>query len=488
MPQAPATVPAPRTAAETAPAIGAADVDALRSRVHGPVYAAGDEGLAAEVFAWNLAVTHTPAVAVGATCAADVAAAVSWAVEHGRTVAVQATGHGPVRNADGAVLVTTRRMQGVSIDPVRRTARVEAGVTWEKVLAAAAEHGLTGLCGSSSGVGVVGYTLGGGVGSLGRKFGFAADHLLSVDLVTADGALRTVSADTEPDLFFAVRGGKGNVGIVTSVEFELVPVSTLVGGGLFFDAADAPALLHAFRTWAPALPEEASTSIAVLRLPPAEELPGPVRGRTVVHLRYAYCGDDLAEGERLVEPMRGAGRALLGGIGPMPTTAMDAIHMDPRDPMPGWEKGMLLAELPAEAVDAFLAAAGPQVDVPLVMAEIRLMGGALARQPRVPSAVAGRDAAFSVLVLGPAVPELAEVLPQVGRGVLAALAPWAAPGCMVNFLGEVSGPAEVAAAYPPAVAERLLAVKAAVDPTGVFSHGYALDPAAPAPAVPAGRA
>jgi FAD/FMN-containing dehydrogenase len=471
------TIPTPRPAPDSLPpAIPAADVDDLRSRVHGPVYAAGDEGLAAEVFAWNVAVQHTPALAVGATCAADVAAAVSWAVAHGLPVAVQATGHGPVRNAAGSVLVSTRRMQGVSVDPARRTARVEAGVKWAKVLAAAAEHGLTGLCGSSSDVGVVGYTVGGGLGSLGRRYGFAADHVVSFDIVTADGRLRTVCAESEPELFWAVRGGKGNFGIVTSMEIELVPVSSIVGGGIFFAGEDAAAVLHAFRTWAPTLPEEVGTSIAVLRVPPMEELPEPLRGQTVVHLRYAYSGDDPAEGERLVEPMKAAGRIVLGFIGPLLTTEMDAVHMDPQDPMPGWEKGMLLAELTEETVDAFLAAAGPEVQVPLVMAELRLMGGALARQPRVANAVAGRDAAWSVLVLGPMVPELAEVLPMVGRGVLAALQPWTAPGCMVNFLGDVSGPAEVAAAYPPAVADRLLALKRAVDPAGVFSFGYALDP------------
>ncbi|MGY1689006.1 FAD-binding oxidoreductase [Geodermatophilus sp. SYSU D01105] len=467
------TIPAPRPPADSA--VPAADVDDLRACVHGPVYAAGEEGLAAEVLAWNLAVTHTPAVAVGATCAADVAAAVSWAAAHGLPVAVQATGHGPVRNAAGSVLVSTRRMQGVTVDPVRRTARVEAGVRWEKVLTAAAEHGLTGLCGSSSDVGVVGYTLGGGMGSLGRRFGFAADAVVSFDIVTADGALRTVCAENEPELFWGVRGGTGNFGIVTSLEMELFPVRSLVGGGVFFAAEDAAAVLHAFRAWAPTLPEEATTSIAVLRLPPMEALPEPLRGQTVVHLRYAYCGDDPAEGERLVEPMRAAGRIVLGFVGPLLTTEMDAVHMDPEDPMPGWEKGMLLAELTEETVDAFLAAAGPQVEVPLVMAELRQMGGALARRPRVPNAVAGRDAAWSVLVLGPAVPELAEVVPHVGRGVLAALQPWAAPGCMVNFLGDVAGPAEVAAAYPADVRERLLALKAAVDPRGVFSSGHALD-------------
>ncbi|WP_409330075.1 FAD-binding oxidoreductase [Trujillonella humicola] len=460
--------------APLAPAVPAADVDALRARVHGPVYAAGDDGLVAEVAAWNVAVQHTPALAVGATCAADVVAAVRFAVAHDLPVAVQATGHGPVRNAAGALMITTRRMQGVVVDPQRRTARVQAGVRWAAVLEAAAEHGLTGLCGSSSDVGVVGYTLGGGHGSLGRRFGFAADHVQAVEIVTADGALRRVDAATEPELFWAVRGGKGSFGVVTAIEIGLVPVRSIVGGGIFFAAEDAAAVLHAYRTWAPTLPETVATSVAVLRLPPLPELPPPLQGQTVVHLRYAYSGDDPAEGERLVEPMKAAGRIVLGAITPLLTTEMDAVHMDPKDPMPGWEKGMLLAELTEETVDAFLAAAGPDVPVPLVMAEIRQLGGALSRPAAVPNAVAGRSGAWSVLVLGPMVPELAEVLPQVGRGVLEALRPWAAPGCMVNFLGDVSGPEEVLAAYDPADAERLLAVKRAVDPDDVFSHGHAL--------------
>jgi FAD/FMN-containing dehydrogenase len=158
----------------------------------------------------------------------------------------------------------------------------------------------------------------------------------------------------------------------------------------------------------------------------------------------------------------------------MRTDEMDGIHMDPVDPLPAWEKGMLLSDLTAETVDALLAAAGPEVQVPLIMVEIRQLGGALARQPEVPNAVAGRDAAWLVYVLCPGVPELARVVPAVGRGVLAALEPWKAPGCLVNHLGDVSGPEEVAAAWPPVVVERLREVKTAVDPTGVFSFGHAL--------------
>ncbi|MGY1609802.1 MULTISPECIES: FAD-binding oxidoreductase [unclassified Geodermatophilus] len=450
------------------------DVDDLRLEVRGPVLAAGDDGLAAEVATWNTAVTHTPALAVGAVCAADVVAAVRFATAHGLPVAVQATGHGPVRNADGAVLVTTSRMQGVRIDPVQRTARVEAGVKWATVLAAAAEHGLVGLCGSSSDVGVVGYTLGGGLGPLGRRFGFAADSVTAVEMVTADGELRTVTAESDPELFWAVRGGKGSLGVVTALEFRLYAVPALVGGGFFFAGRDAAAVLHAYRTWAPTLPEEAGSSVAVLRMPPLEELPPPLRGQTVVHLRFLYAGDDPEAAAALVAPMQAAGEVLLGGVGPLPPTALDAVHMDPTEPMPAWEKGALLADLTEETVDALLAAAGPEVHVPLVMVEVRQLGGALGRPAPVPNAVTGRHAAWSVFVVAPMVPELAGVVPHVGRGVLAALAPWTATGALVNFLGDVEGPGEVLAAWDEQDGERLLAVKRSVDPGDVFSGGHAL--------------
>jgi FAD/FMN-containing dehydrogenase len=457
-----------------APASAKADVDELRSRVHGPVHAAGEDGLAGEVASWNLATQHAPAIAVGATCDADVAAAVSWAAVHGLRVAVQATGHGPVAAGPDSMLITTRRMQGVRIDPGRRIARVEAGVTWHRLLQTAAESGLAGPSGSSSGVGVVGYTLGGGLGPLGRHHGFAADLVTAVEIVTADGRLRRVSAESEPELFWAVRGAKSSLGVVTALEMELVPLADLYAGGIFFAGADAGPVLHAFRTWAPTLPEEVSTSIAIIRIPDLEFVPELLRGQTALHLRYTYSGTDLAEGERLVAPMRAAGEILLDLIGRIRSTDMDSIHMDPVDPLATWEKGLLLSDVTEETVEALLAAAGPQVHLPLMIVELRLMGGQLARQPEVPNAVPGRGAAFAMLVIGPGAPELAQVVPAAAKGVLGAMHPWKAPEGIVNFLGRVSGPEEVAAAYSLSTLERLRTLKAAFDPAGVFSFGHAL--------------
>jgi hypothetical protein len=209
-------------------------------------------------------------------------------------------------------------------------------------------------------------------------------------------------------------------------------------------------------------------------MPDEEFVPPPLRGQTTLHLRYAYCGTDFDEGERLLAPMKDVGRVLLGFVGPIRTDEMDSIHMDPVDPMPAWEKGQGLSALTEEGVDALLTVAGPQAQIPLVMVEIRLMGGALARQPRVPNAASGRDAAYSMLVIGPGVPELAEVVPAVGRGVLGAMAPWKSAGTPLNMLGDVSGPREVAAAYPPGVHARLAELTAAVDPIRIFSFGYAI--------------
>lgn len=445
----------------------------LVRRVAGPVFAADDPRAAEEAATFNLAVTHRPAVVVGATCAEDVAAAVTWAVANGLPVAAQATGHGPVRPVENAVLVTTSRMNTVEIDAERRTAKVGAGVRWAEVVAAAEPFGLTGVSGSSSAVGVVGYSLGGGMGSLGRQYGFGADLVVAVDLVAADGRMRRVDAASDPELFWAVRGGKSNFGIVTGLEIGLVPVVTIYGGAVFYAAESARDVLHSFRTWAPTLPDRASTSVALLNFPPLDELPEPLRGKYVAMLRFAYNGGE-EEGAELLAPMLEAGEVLMDGVGAMPYANADAIHQDPTDPMPVWEKGALLRELPAEAVETLLNVAGPGANEFLTMVELRLMGGALGRQPRVPNAVSGREGAFTLFTLGVLAPGIEELVPIKGAQILDAMAPWSTGTSLLNWLGEASTPAEVAAAWRPEVHQRLMAVKRSVDPGNVFRFGHAL--------------
>nr|BFE87427.1 FAD-binding oxidoreductase [Planobispora longispora] len=361
---------------------------------------------------------------VGAAGAEDVAAALRFATAHRLPVAVQATGHGAVQAADGAVLITTSRMRGVSVDASARSATIAAGCTWAEVVEAAAPYGLAPLNGSSSRVGAVGYTLGGGLGPIARTFGFAADHVREITVVTADGTIRVADATRETDLFWGLRGGKGSFGVVTSMTIDLFPVTSLYGGGLYYAAEDAARVLHAYRDWVGALPESVTTSVAMLRLPPAPELPEPLRGRFVVHLRFACVGEDQ-EAEALLAPMREAAQPIFGAVGRMPYTEIDVVHSDPVDPMPTCERGALLRELTEETVEAMLAAAGPAAEVPLAIVELRQLGGALAREPEEPNAVGGRDAAFCLLVIGAPVPELMDtVVPACVQATVEALAPW----------------------------------------------------------------
>jgi FAD/FMN-containing dehydrogenase len=431
--------------------------------------------MAAETAGFNTAAERRPAVVVGAASAEDVAAAVRFAAAHDLPVGVLATGHGGV-GCDGGVLVTTRRMQQVRVDPQRRLAQVGAGVRWEKVIGAASEHGLAPLNGSTPDAGVAGYTLGGGVPVLGRTFGFAADHVRNVQMVTADGVIREVDRDHEPDLFWALRGGKGNFGVVTAMEFDLMPVARLYGGGIYYAGEHAPAVLHAYRDWVTTLPEAMTTSVALLRLPDLPEVPAPLRGRCAVHLRVAHVGA-AADGERLVAPMRAAAPAFIDAVADMPYTAVGSIHNDPADPLPMRDRGCLLRELTAETVEAVLSAAGPQhPDLPLIVVEIRHLGGAMARQPDPPNCAGGRDAAFAALVVGAFPPPLRDIVPHLSATVLSALAPWSTGGTHANFGGVPDGAAEAARAWTAQAYQRLLAIKQSYDPANLFGAGCAIQP------------
>ncbi len=453
------------------------DVSALAQSVNGPVYRPGDEGYAEEVAAFNLSRQHTPDVVVAARSADDVAAAVRWAGEHALPVGVQATGHGAVLPITNGVLVSTRGLDEVTIDPVRRTARVGAGVKWRRVLDAAAEHGLAGLCGSTSDVGVVGYTLGGGLPVLGRKYGFSSDRVRSFDVVTGDGRLHHVEAGDGTELDWALRGGKGNVGIVTSMEVELLEIADLYGGAIFWPGALAPTLLTVFAEWVDTLPDEFSASISLLRLPPLPEVPEPLRGQFTVHLRIAYLGDD-AEGERLLAPMRAVAPPMIDMVGRMPYAELDRIHMDPEHPVPFEEGGTLLRELGPDTIEAILEQAGPDAQCPLLLVEVRLLGGALAGDRT--DAVSGRDAPYSLFAVGALMPPIAEAVPGAIRAVVGAMAPWSTGGTMVNFHGVPGDDADRARAWSAPTFERLQRAKASYDPANLLRFGHAvpaLDPA-----------
>ncbi|GAB1817278.1 FAD-binding oxidoreductase [Herbidospora sp. RD11066] len=411
-----------------------------------------------EISGFNLAVRHHPALVAEAETAEDVAEALAYAVSRDLPVAVQATGHGAVQAADGAVLILTSRMRSLEIDPVERTATIGAGCTWAEVVRAAAPFGLAPLCGSASGVGAVGFTLGGGVGPLARTYGFAADHVRALTVVTPDGVTRVADPGGEADLFWALRGGKGGFGVVTSITVDLFPLATVWGGGFYYAAADAPAVLRAYREWAPTLPETVTTSIALVRLPPLPQLPPPLSGQFVAHLRVA----SVEPQEALLAPMLGVAEPVLGGVGELPYTQLDLIHNDPTDPMPAVERSTLLRDLTPEAVETLLSVAGPSVELPIPVVEIRHLGGALAREPKEPNAVGGREAAFNLLVVG---------LPgSAPEAITGALAPWSTGGTLINFHG--SDLTTLDRAWPAATRARLAEIRNRVDPRDLFRLGH----------------
>ena len=449
------------------------DIHALSNAVSGPVALPDSPEFAAETFAFNVATVHRPDVVLGAADARDVAAAVKWAAEHRLPVSVQSTGHGADSVVDGGLLINTRRLQGLQIDPVERTARVGAGVKWRSVLEASVPLGLVGLHGSSTDVGVVGYTVGGGLPVLGRAHGFAADHVRSMEVVTADGALRRIDAGAEAELFALMRGGKGNFGIVTELEFSLFPLGEFYGGGIIYPGADAALILAAFREWLPTLPDVASPSISLLRLPDMEFVPAPLRGQFVVHLRFAFLGTG-EEGDALLAPMRAVSRPLMDTAGPMNYLDVDQIHMDPADPLPFTAGGALLKDLGEETAGDLLKLTGEGSDCPLLLVEIRPLGGALARAGEVPDAVSGRDAAFLLFLLGFKMPPVAEAVAASISGVLAEMSPHSTGYTLVNFHGEPGDEADRARAWSPAVYERMRAAKSSYDPGNLLRFGHTI--------------
>ncbi|WP_211192559.1 FAD-binding oxidoreductase [Actinoplanes sp. TBRC 11911] len=459
--------------------IGKFDVAELHGSVAGPVLLPGDEGYADEVATFNLSNPVVPAVAVGVTGAGDVQAVVRFAARHHLPVAVLATGHQAVKNAHGAILINTTRMDGVRVDPARRTARAEAGVQWAAVVAATAKYGLAPMSGSAPDVSVVGYTLGGGQSPVfGRAQGYAADHVVRIEVVTADGELRHVAPDSEPDLFWALLGGKGNFGVVTAIEFELFELTEFYGGGLHFPGEQMEKVLRVWREWAPTLPEEASTSFAVLRLPDLPDLPPAMRGKFLLHVRFSYLGTE-EDGELLLAPIRAVTAPVLDSVQSRPYTESPVIHLDPPSPVPYYEGTTTLREFSAEVLDALVAFAGPGSDNPLLNVEIRALGGALDREPAVPNAVPSRGIPFLMLAIGAGGPDRAALLRDWLGRMEQTFAPWVFDDRrLVNTLGkdDATTPERLRLVYGPERYDRLAAIKRRYDPANMFRINHNIKP------------
>ncbi len=436
----------------------------------GAVFRAGDDGYAEELRTFNASVVHRPELVVAAVDDTDVVAAVRYAGAHSLSVSVQGTGHGMSLPSDG-VLISTRRLNRVEVDPVTRTARVLGGTPWRDVIPAAALHGLAPLNGSSPHVGVTGFTLGGGIGMLGRQHGYAADHVRRLTIVTADGVSRQVSADADPELFWAVRGGKGNLGVVTDIEFDLFKFQDLYGGGFYFPAEAAGDLLSLYVTWTKDLPNAMSTSILLARYPDTDQVREELRGRYVAHLRVAFFGTP-EEAERLLRPVRQLGPPLLDTVRPMPYTDIGAIHHEPVGPYSVYETGFYTAHLETTDARKILEHAGPDADAPFIF-ELRHHGGAYRNPPDIPNPVGGRDAEFTIY-LGSAVDASRKVADEAAHAAIRASLGHVDRGTVLNFLGAHIDTETIRNAYRPIDAARLLAVQERYDPQNMFRINHRL--------------
>jgi FAD/FMN-containing dehydrogenase len=459
----------------SAPLDMSAALDALAVEVQGPVYRPGSAEYESERRGFQASTLHSPDVIVGAINAADVQAAVRFAAAHQLPVAVQATGHGTTTPADRGVLVSTARMSGVHIDPETRVARLQAGVRWEQVIHAAHAHGLAPLSGSTPHAGAVSYTLGGGLSLLARRYGYAADYVRGIEVVIADGSLHEVTAESDPDLFWALRGGRANFGVVTRLDIELVPVSRIYAGGLYFGPELIDDAFEAWRHWTATVPEDMTSSIAVIPFPDLPGVPEPLRGRRIAHVRIAYAGDK-ASGERLVAPLRAVGPRVLDVLSEIPYTESASIHNDPTDPQASHGTNAMLRELPQEGLRDVLRLTGPDAATPCIV-EIRHLGGALARRSGAPSAVGHRAASYVLSVISPLV-SADDVIHDLHRRVQDALRPWSEGGFLNFMYGAAATADQVRTAYEPADYERLAALKAVHDPTNMFRHNHNIPPAA----------
>ncbi len=386
----------------------------------------------------------------------------------------QGTGHNAAAydTLADTILVKTQEMRGVEIDADARVARVAAGTLWIEVTEPASALGLAPLAGSSPDVGVVGYTLGGGSSWLARKYGLSCNSVAAIELVTADGRLVRADAANEPDLFWALRGGGGNFGVVTHMEIHLYPLTEVYAGMMFWPWERSAEVLKAWADWTRTAPDEVTTSARLMQIPPLPDIPEFLRGRALIVIDGAYIGDQ-ATASAALQPLRDLGPEM-DTFAMIPPVALSRIHMDPEGPTPAiGAGGRMLRELTDETVDAFLAAAGPGSDSALLMAEIRHLGGALSRAPEGHGALAGFAGEYTTFAGGiPVTPEVAAAI-HVGIATLGdALAPWDAGAAYLNFTEETVDPALF---YTPEAYERLRRVKAEVDPDGLFRGNHAIE-------------
>jgi len=450
-------------------------LDTLRTQLTGNLHAPGDAGYDDARAAWNLTVDQRPVLVAEPRTADDVTAVVRFARHHGLRVAPQGTGHNAQARAgvDESILLNTRLMRGVEIDVENRSARVEAGALCADLTGPASELGLAALAGSSPDVGLVGYTLGGGIGWLARAFGMCCNSVLSFDVVTGDGEQLHVDAGQHPELFWALRGGTGSPAVITAMELALIAVPELFAGAMLWPWEQASEVLHTWRAWTQDAPETVTTSARILQVPPFPEIPETVRGRQFVVIDGAVVGS-AAYAAEVLAPLRKLAPEI-DMFAPSAPVALSYLHMDPEQPVPGIGDHALLRDVTAETIDAMIELAGCESGSPLLAVELRHAGGALSRVAPGAGARSRIDAPYILFAVGvPATPELAAAIPVRLAAIKDALSPWTAPGAYINF---AEAPTDLSEAFEPDTFRALQAVKARYDSRDTIHANHAIAPA-----------
>ena len=458
-------------------AVPAAAVEALRAAMTGPVFARGEAGLQEEAAGYNLASVFDPEFVISPETEEDAVLAVQFANEHALPIAISATGHGNYKPVLEGILIRTHRLQDLTVDDDAQTFTIGAGKRWRDIVPVLREHGLLAVTGSSPSVGAIGLSMGGGVGPLSRTLGIVADYILEYRFVTGAGELITLTKDTYPDLFQAVKGGKLGFGLVVSATFQALAIDHVYGGGLMFDADDIEPAFRAWIDWTKTLPEEVTTSANIVRFPP--EGVGPaLDGRTILHVRYAYVDPDasdeelVAKGEEWIAPIRAAAPVYLDLLELLAADELGKIHLDPPDPLPMAVYGRGLVDVGQDYADVILKHAGGGVDVPFVATETRHWGGKVAENAGVGNSISGGKQLYHLLTIATPVPELfIEAYPRARDALVADLAPHLGAETNYNWAGS---PDDVMwqKIWHPETFDRLESVRAKYDPNHVFSTGH----------------
>lgn len=427
---------------------------------------------------WNLVADPRPSAVAFVESGEDIAAVIRFAAENGLRVSGQGTGHGAAAlgSLEDAILIKTERMRGVEFDAGAGTARVEAGVLSVELAEAAQAQGLSSLPGSSPDVGVTGFHLGGGLSWFGRQYGFACNRVQAIELITADGEARTVNADNEPDLFWALRGGGGDYAIVVALHIELVPVESAYAGAFLWPAAVGAEAMRIYRDWAAEVGENVTSVVRFLTPPDVPDVPEPLRNTPLLTIDGACIGS-REEGEAAFAPLLEIGEPMMSTFDQVPPAALCRIHMDPEQPVPGLGHHTVLRDLPDEAIDVFVSLAGPDSGTPLLLTELRQMGGAMGRPDSSGGALSHLDAGWVLLGIGmPMTPELGQAINDRLDQLKEDLSPWGADGGYFNF---AERPCDADAILPPETCARLAEVKRKWDPDGriIANHAVSLDSA-----------